>query len=128
MQGALSATCHQHRPCWTQAFSNLQTWQTQMWKINKGLQSKSFNQVTDTATQSSSTGSEQPPVGQQSSLAQILELVLHSPPRTKLTGLLSSSSLVALGEGLPLISKRTIERIQEGDYIDFWSSPCKGKG
>ena len=89
---------------------------------------RSGHEVTITPEQSTSASGLQPSGGQHTSLAQILDLALHSPPRPVTAGPSSASSLVALGECLPLIPKRVVERIQEGDYIDFSElSPVKGK-
>ena len=67
---------------------------------------------------------------QPSTLANLLDMVLQSPPKHqgKLTSSFSASSLVAVGEGLPLIPKKLVEKIQAGEYIDFSElPPAKGK-
>ena len=98
------------------------------WQRTPEQLNRSGREVTDTPEQSTSASVLQPSGGQQTSLAQILDLALHSPPRPVTADPSSASSFVALGEGLPLIPKRIVERIQEGDYIDFSELPlAKGK-
>ena len=67
---------------------------------------------------------------QPTTLANLLDTVLQSPPKHqgKLTSSFSSLSLVAVGKGLPLIPKKLVEKIKAGEYIDFSELPwAKGK-
>ena len=42
---------------------------------------------------------------------------------------LSSSSVIAIGDGLPALSQRLVDKIKGGDYVDFADlPPAKGKG
>ena len=57
-------------------------------------------------------------------------MVLQSPLKHqgKMTSSSSATSLVTLGEGLPLIPKNLLNKIQVGEYIDFSNlPPAKGK-
>lgn len=67
-----------------------------------------------------------PPVEQSSTLGNLLNMVLHSPSRQTPTSLTSSS--LALGEGLLLIPRKILNKIQAGEYIDFSDlPPAKGR-
>ena len=90
---------------------------------------RSGREVTDTPEQSTSASVLQSARGQQTSLAQILDLALHSPPRPVTAGPSSSSSLVALGEGLPLIPKKDSRKDSGGWlYRLFRPTPGQRKG
>ena len=67
------------------------------------------------------------PPNQSSALDNLLEMVLYSPPRQPPTGL-TATLLISLSEGLPLIPKKMLEKIQAGEYIDFSDlPPAKGR-
>ena len=56
---------------------------------------------------------------QPTSLASLLDWVLQSPAEQVKPTNATTSSLVTVGEGLPLIPRKMLEKIQAGDYIDF---------
>ena len=66
--------------------------------------------------------------GQTTSMASLLDMVLSSPVEQGRPANPGTSSLVSLGEGLPLIPRKMVEKIQAGDYVDFSDMPpAKGK-
>ena len=94
----------------------------------------SGSQATDTppmprvGSESSQTAGGEGAEGHTTSLASLLDMVLSSPVEQGRPANPSTSSLVSLGEGLPLIPRKMVEKIQAGDYVDFSDMPpAKGK-